>query len=102
MSTKPTRPATESPLAFTQQALAVARAALPPYASKFAKRTYTRHQHAAILALKVFLKTNYRGVVAYLRDWSDLRGALGLARVPHFTTVQKAAARLKKKTPTPS
>ncbi len=90
---------TDSPLAFARQALAVARAALPAYSSKFSKRTFTRHQHAAILAVKLFLKTNYRGVVAYLRDWSDLRAVLGLARVPHFTTLQKAHARLKKTRP---
>jgi hypothetical protein len=93
---------TDSPLAFAAKALEVARAALPAYASKFSKRTFTRHQHAAVLALKLFLKTDYRGVVAYLRDWSDLRAALGLAKVPHFTTLQKAHARLEKKGPTPS
>lgn len=97
-----TRPMTDSPLAFAAQALEAARAALPAYSSKFAKRTYTRHQHAALLALKAFLKTDYRGLAAYLRDWSDLRAALGLTKVPHFTTLQKAHARLKKKTPTPS
>lgn len=93
---------TDSPLAFARKALEVARAALPAYSSKFSKRTFTRHQHAAILAVKLFLRTDYRGVAAYLRDWSDLREALGLQRVPHFTTLQKAAARLKKKMPTPS
>ena len=97
-----TRPMTASPLAFATKALEVARAALPAYSSKFSKRTFTRHQHAAILAVKRFLRTDYRGVVAYLRDWSDLRAVLGLARVPHFTTLQKAHAGLKKKTSTPS
>ena len=93
---------THSPLAFAAKALEVARAAMPAYASKFSRQDYTRPQLAALLALKAFLKTDYRGLVAYLRDWSDLRAALGLTQVPHFTTLQKAAARLKKKTPTPS
>jgi hypothetical protein len=93
---------TKSPLAFTQQALEVARAALPAYTSKFSKRDFTRHQHFAILALKTFLKIGYRDVVDYLHDWSDLRAALELKKVPHFTTLQKAHARLKKKTSTPS
>ena len=92
---------TDSPLAFARQALEAARAALPAYASKFSKKDFTRHQHAAILALKAFLRTDYRGLAAYLRDWSDLRAALGLAKLPHFTTLHKAATRLKKKTPTP-
>jgi hypothetical protein len=89
---------TKSPLAFTQQALAVARAALRPYSSKFSKKDFTRHQHVAILALKAFLKVGYRDVVEYLHDWSDLRTALELEKVPHFTTLQKFHARLKKKT----
>jgi hypothetical protein len=92
---------TRSPLAFTQQALEVARAALPAYSSKFSKKDFTRHQHVAILALKTFLRTSYRGVAEMLRDWSDLRDALGLRKVPHFTTLQKACAGLKKKTSTP-
>jgi len=89
---------TDSPLAFTQHALEVARAALPAYSSKFSKKDFTRHQHVAILALKTFLKTGYRRTVALLRDWSDLRAVLGLKKVPHFTTLQKACAALKKKT----
>lgn len=89
---------TRSPLAFTRTALEVARLALPAYSSKFSKKDFTRHQHVAILALKAFLRTSYRGVVELLRDWSDLRSALGLGRVPHFTTLQKACAGLKKKT----
>jgi hypothetical protein len=93
---------TRSPLAFTQQALEVARAALPPYSSKFSKKDFTRHQHFALLALKTFLGIGYRDVVDYLRDWSDLRDALELKKLPHFTTLQKFHARLKKKTQTPS
>jgi len=92
-----TRVKTHSPLAFTQEALAVARAAVPAYCSKFSKKDFTRHQHIAILALKTFLKIGYRDIVAYLRDGSDLRAVLGLNKVPHFTTLQKAHAKLKKK-----
>lgn len=93
---------TKSPLAFTAEALEVARGALPPYSSKFSKKDFTRHQHVAILALKAFLKLGYRDVVACLRDWSDLRAVLGLKKVPHFTTLQKAHAALKKATSTRS
>jgi len=89
---------TDSPLAFTAEALAVARAALPAYSSKFSKKDFTLHQHAALLAVKQFLGLGYRALVAYLRDWSDLRQALGLKRVPHYTTLQKAHAALKKTT----
>jgi hypothetical protein len=93
---------TRSPLAFTQQALEVARAALPAYSSKFSKKDFTWHQHVALLALKSFLKTGYRDIVEYLHDWAELRELLALKKVPHYTTLQKAHARLKKKTPMPS
>ena len=93
---------TDSPLAFARQALGVARAALPAYSSKYSRKDFTLHQHAALLAVKQFLRTGYRGLVAYLADWAELRRALGLSKVPHYTAVQKALARLEKKTPTPS
>jgi len=94
---------TKSALAVARQALAAARAALPAYASRYAKRTYTQHQLFALLAVREFLRTDYRGLEQHLRDWSDLRAELGLARVPDHSTVQKAADRLLKKSrPTPS
>lgn len=72
----------------------VAAQALPAYAHKFSPKTYTQHQIFACLVLKNFFKTDYRGVAAILRDCAELRDAIGLARVPHFTTLQKAAERL--------
>lgn len=93
---------TDSPLAFARKAVEVARAALPAHSSKFSRKDFTQHQLAALLAVKQFLKTGYRGLVAYLRDWAELRAALGLEKVPHFTTAQKALSRLEKKGPTPS
>jgi transposase len=44
--------------------------------------------------LKAFFKADYRGIVVYLEDLPDLAGVLGLAEVPHWTTLRKAAARL--------
>jgi hypothetical protein len=96
------RTTTDSPLAFARAALAAATAALPKYGSARSRHTYTLPQHVAALAVKQFLGTDYRGLVATLRDWAELRGALGLKAVPHFTTLQKAHARLKKNTSTPS
>ncbi len=46
------------------------------------------------LVLKQFFKKDDRGIVAILQDHSDLRGDLGLSRVPHFTCLQKAEAKL--------
>jgi hypothetical protein len=92
-----TRPMTKSPLAVARAALAAAADALPAYSSKFSRKDFTQHQLFALLALREFLKTDYRGLEQYLRDWSDLRQALGLAKVPDHSTLQKAAARLLEK-----
>ena len=75
-------------------ALKVARDALPAYAHRFSPKTYTQHQLFACLALKAFFKTDYRGIAAILSDLPDLRRAIGMRRVPHFTTLQKAGRRL--------
>ena len=60
--------------------------------------------HVGQVAVRQFLRTDYRGLEQYLKDWSELRQAVGLgARVPDHSTLQKAAARLlEKKGPTPS
>ena len=94
---KTTRPMTKSPLAVARTALETAKIALEPYSSKFSRRDYTRHQHFALLALREFLRTDYRGLEAMLRDWRDLRDALGLKKVPDHSTIQKAAERLLEK-----
>lgn len=73
-----TRPMTKSALAVARQALDAARAALPAHASKFAKKTSTRHQRVAARAVRQFLRTDSRGVEHHLRDWSDRRAAPGL------------------------
>jgi hypothetical protein len=93
------RTLTKSPLAFVRTALAVARARLPEYSHVFSPRKFTQHQLLAILALKEFLRTDYRGVVQFLAEWSDLRHELGLARLPHYSTLCYAHRRLLKKSP---
>src|SRR5262245_58748035 len=93
-----TRPMTKSALALARQAMDAARAVLPAYSSKFSKKTYTQHQLVAALAVRQFLRTDYRGIEQHLRDWSDLRATLGLGdHVPDHSTLQKAAGRLLEK-----
>src|SRR5262245_17637797 len=84
----------KSPLRVARQALAVATEALPLYAHPYSPKIYTQPQLFACLVLKTFFKTDYRGIVESLRDLSDLPRALGMRRLPHYTTLQKAAARL--------
>jgi len=84
----------KSPLRVAREALAVAQNTLRTYTHKFSPKKYTQPQLFACLVLKTFLKTDYRGLAAHLADHSDLRVALGLRSVPHYTTPQKASRRL--------
>jgi hypothetical protein len=75
--------------------MAEAREAIPQYSSRFSRHDYTQHQLYALVALRRLLKTDYRGLEATLHDWTELRDALGLSRVPDHSTIQRAARRLK-------
>jgi hypothetical protein len=88
---------TKSPRAVAREALRLAREALPAYSSRFSRKDFTQHQLFAVLALKTFFKTDYRGVTQVLEDFSELRQELGLAKVPHYSTLCKAEQRLLKK-----
>ena len=77
-----------------RRALFLGSETLPAYAHRFSPKTYSQPQLFACLVLKAFFKTDYRGITQYLKDCSDLPRALGLQRIPHYTTLHKAAARL--------
>jgi hypothetical protein len=78
---------TKSVLRIARDALAAGEAALPPYASRYSRRDYTQPQLFALLVLRQFLKADYRGVVALAAEWRELREALRLAKVPHYSTL---------------
>ena len=80
-----------------REAYALGREALPDYTCPTSRQDYTQAQLFAILALKTFLKTDYRGAVAFLADFAELRQDLGLAKVPDHTTLWYAERRLLKK-----
>ena len=73
---------------------AVGKESLPTYWHKYSPKKFTQPQLFACLVLRVFLKTDYRGVVAHLQDNSSLCEAINLVAVPHFTTLQKTERRL--------
>jgi hypothetical protein len=93
---------TKSPRAVAREALRLAQEALPAYSSKFSRKDYTQHQLFALLALKTFFKTDYRGLVQLLQDFAELREELRLDGVPHYSTLCYAAKRLLKKGRSPS
>ena len=75
-------------------ALHVARLELADYSRPKSPHLYTRPQLLAVLVLKAFLRQTYRGVI----DVPDLspppREAIGLRRLPNFSTLKKFANRL--------
>lgn len=88
------RPMSRSPNDVARYALAVAQDSLPAYSDKHSPRFYTQHQLFAIGVLRQFFRTDLRGIVAILHDSSDLRSAIGLKRVPHYSTLSYAEQRL--------
>lgn len=91
------RKMSQSPVAVAKEAYEAAKQVLPPYSDPKSRHDYTQAQLFAILVLRQFFQMDYRGIEALLRDFSDLRHALDLPRVPHYTTLQKAQERFKKK-----
>ena len=90
-------PMTRSEVALAQTAYRIAKAGLQPYSNAKSRHDFLQAQLFAILILRQFRKTDYRTIVQALADSQELRDALELQKVPHYTTVQKAAQRLIKK-----
>lgn len=93
---------TRSPVALARKALEIAQKSLPAYSSRFSRQDFTQPQLFALLVLMVHFKTDHRGIVAIVAEWSDLRQALGLTKVPHYSALYKAQQRLLKKVLTSS
>ena len=68
--------------------------ALPRYANWYSPKKFTQPQLFACLVLKEFMRLDYRKLSALLSDAPNLCEAIHLKTVPHYTTFQKAAARL--------
>ena len=85
---------TKSALNLARLSLKIAQASLPAYAHKFSPKRYTQHPLFSILVLRQFFKTDYRGMVVLLAEWSELRSTLGLKQVPNYSTLCYAEQRL--------
>ena len=94
---------TKSPRKVLETAYGCAKGSLPRFSHFYSPKKFTQHQLFACLALKEFMKLDYRGLMQLLIDTPDLCRVIELGAVPHWTTFQKATDRLLKKTPpTPS
>lgn len=84
----------KSAVKMAREALAAGRAALPEYGSRFSRPDDTQARLVALLVLRPFLRTAYRGVVTPVAEWAELRRTLGLSKVPHSATLAHASRRL--------
>jgi hypothetical protein len=85
---------TKSAVALAREALVVGRLALPPYSCPTSRHDYTQPQLFALLVLRQMLRLDYRGVVALVAEWTEVRQVLGLRKVPDQSTLCYAAHRL--------
>jgi len=81
-------------LQFTRMCMQLATQQVPLYSSRFSKHTFTQPQLVALYCLKLKLGVSYRELGDWLGEMPRIQQALGLRGLPHFTTVQKAFARL--------
>src|SRR5438477_11514626 len=88
---------TKSATEFAKVTLETARRVLPDYSSPFSPQKFTQPQLLAMLALRQFFKLDYRGTVARLAEWKELRQVLAIEQVPNFSTLIHAEKRLLKK-----
>lgn len=88
---------TKSPLSVAREALAVGERSLPAQANKFSRKDYTLSQLFALLVLRKFFRTDYRGVVTIVREWAELQQTLGLAKIPDHSTLWHVERKLLEK-----
>jgi hypothetical protein len=81
-------------LAFAHTAGEVGRAVLPSYRTRFSKHQFTQPQLLAILCLLRYEDWTFREAEVRLGEHGELRQALGLSRVPDFTTLYRFLQRL--------
>ncbi|HXG74120.1 MAG TPA: IS5 family transposase [Candidatus Nitrosotenuis sp.] len=72
----------------------IKRARIPPYLHRKSNHVYKVWQHLVLLVLRQYEAKSYRRFVDFLHECIGVQQFLGLSRIPHYTTIQKAAARL--------
>jgi len=80
---------------FAVQAYRMSKQVVPTYSSRFSKKTYTLHQHLAILLVKERTRCKFHEMEELLLVSDGLREALELERVPDHTTMCRALQRLR-------
>jgi hypothetical protein len=84
----------KSPKRILQVTHQLGKSRLRTYSHKFSPKTFTLPQLFVCPVLKEFLRLDYRKLSALLEDAPTLAATIELKKVPHFSTFQKASARL--------
>lgn len=69
---------TKSAIGLAREALAAGRRTLPQYSHVNSPKFFTQPQLFALLVLKQFFKTDYRGLMVRVREWQELKDASGI------------------------
>jgi|SRR3989344_8573890 len=65
------------------------------YSSKYSKRTYNNYALIVLLALRQQIDKSYREFIEFIQLCTKILELLNIDKVPHFTTLQKAAKRFR-------
>lgn len=91
----PSRSLSSSPRRVARIALHVGKTALPLYSSRFSRHDFRLAQLFALLVLRHFHKTDYRGIEQLAPNYVEIQRWLELSRVPDHTTLWRAEQQLR-------
>jgi hypothetical protein len=80
----------KSPRKVLKLAHGLAQQVLPPYASHFSRKDFTRAQLFACLVLREHQRKSFRGIEALLIDSPEWLADIGLAKAPDHNTLCRA------------
>jgi transposase len=72
---------------------AIEMAKIPLYSSPYSRRDYNQHQLISLLLLKEFIGQGYRELIKLTEISEILQESLGLAKIPHYSTLCKFVSR---------
>jgi transposase len=84
---------TKTLLTVAKLSMRLGRRRLSRYSSIKSRHDFTQRQLMACLILRAYTKTTYRGIIELLAVSGELRAALGLSKLPHYSTLKKFADR---------
>jgi len=80
-------------LTVAKLSMLLSRRCMSRYSHIKSPHKFTQPQLVTCLVLRAYLKTTYRGVIEFLATAGQLRQAMGLDRLPHYSTLKKFADR---------